>query len=145
MSLKLSVVNNDTVIRGLGENISLVEETIRNIIQYKGISMPDVPLVDLERNITEIEKEKFAHQTSFLEINKEKAIKHINKYFPKNFDTDIQHQLEVIFLPYGLINYGPTPGMQLFSLYPEANPIETYLFYVHIYYHEIAFLNYTNK
>ena len=84
----------------------------------------------LEKNVT------------YLRDNLTNSISHIHSYFPMT-DTEINHELKVTILPYGEINYGPKTSLQLFSIFPDADPYETYLFLIHIYYHEIAFLNYT--
>lgn len=70
------------------------------------------------------------------------SISHIHSFLPK-IETDITHKLIVTLLPNGRINFGPKPSLQFFSIFPDAHPYETYLFLIHIYYHEISFINYT--
>jgi hypothetical protein len=77
---------------------------------------------------------------SFLVSNVRRSIEHVTRWMP-NFPEDISQLLTVVFLPYGKHTFSPQHGLQFFSLDPYASPIESYLFLVHIYYHELSSLN----
>jgi hypothetical protein len=81
---------------------------------------------------------------SFLQSNLEQSIEHIGRWLPE-VNEDIRHSLTVVLLPNGKYSYGPKAGLQLFSLETCAAPIEAYLFLVHVYYHELSFLNETPR
>jgi hypothetical protein len=81
---------------------------------------------------------------SFVDLNLRKSVEHINRWLPE-VDDDISHSVTVAFLPYGNYTFSPKLSLQLFSLDPNASPIETYLFLVHVYYHELSYLNETPK
>ena len=57
----------------------------------------------------------------------------------------VRRDLKVVLLPWGRWSFGPRQGLQLFSLHPDADPEEAYLFLVHVYYHEISDLGYTPR
>ena len=78
----------------------------------------------------------------FLDSNLRQSIEHIIRWVPE-VDEDIFQTMTVVFLPYGKYTFSPKLGLQLFSLDPYASPIETYLFLVHVYYHELSYLNET--
>jgi hypothetical protein len=83
------------------------------------------------------------HQTvEFVESNLQRSVEHIASWLP-DVDEDISHRLKVVLLPYGKFSFGPHVGLQLFSLERYASPIEAFLFLVHVYYHELSFLNET--
>lgn len=75
----------------------------------------------------------------YLQDNLHDAVAHITEYFPSTSEH-IDHTLRVVLLPFGNFNYGPRPGVQVFSVLPKANPFEAYLFLIHIFYHEVCFL-----
>ena len=92
-----------------------------------------------------IESEKIENLGKIVKLLKDNlnnSVTHIQSYFPLT-DNEINHELKVTLLPYGKINFGPKTSLQLFSIFPDADPYETYLFLIHIFYHEITFLNYT--
>lgn len=95
-----------------------------------------------DQTMDEKEVESLNTTINYLATHLNESIQHITKYFP---DTphDIEHNLTVSFLPNGKTNYGPKPTLQLFSIFPDAHPYETYLFLIHVYYHEVSFINYT--
>jgi hypothetical protein len=83
------------------------------------------------------------HDTeSFIDSNLQKSIEHITRWLPE-IDEDICQPVRVVFLPYGKYTFSPKLGLQFFSLDPYASPIETILFLVHVYYHEMSYLNET--
>jgi hypothetical protein len=65
------------------------------------------------------------------------SIAHVCPIFPDTHD-DIHHHVDVAFVPLGKITAGVRPGLQLFSLFPDADPLEAYLFLVHVHYHEVS-------
>jgi len=65
------------------------------------------------------------------------SVGHIERFLPATA-ADVAHALRVVLVPHGQVNFGPVPGVQLFSLLPGADPVETYLFLVHVYYHELS-------
>jgi hypothetical protein len=81
---------------------------------------------------------------SFIDLNLPKSIQHINQWLPE-VEDDVSHTVTVAFLPLGNYTFSPKLSLQLFSLDPSASPIETYLFLVHVYYHELSYLNETAK
>jgi hypothetical protein len=81
---------------------------------------------------------------SFVQSHLRQSIEHIESWLPEVND-EISHFLTVALLPYGKYSYGSKVGLQLFSLEACAAPIETYLFLVHVYYHELSYLNETPR
>src|SRR6266550_1732376 len=81
---------------------------------------------------------------SYIDSNLGRSVEHIAGWLP-DVTNDITQDLMVMFLPYGKFTFGPEQGLQLFSLDSSASPVETYLFLVHVYYHELSFLNETPK
>jgi len=77
---------------------------------------------------------------SFLTSHLRTSIEHVGRWLPE-VEEDISQPVTVVFLPYGKYTFGPKPGMQMFSLYPDALPEEAYLFLVHVYYHELSSIN----
>lgn len=65
------------------------------------------------------------------------SVAHIERFFPA-VPSMLRHSLTVVLLPHGDVHTGPVDGVQVFSLYPDADPLETYLFLVHVYYHEVS-------
>ncbi|MFJ7747504.1 DUF5700 domain-containing putative Zn-dependent protease [Peribacillus sp. NPDC097295] len=100
-------------------------------------------LFDEEKKLGSYEIESLSRTVKYLEVHLEDSVKHIAQFFPDT-PKDIDHHLKIGLLPYGKKNFGPKSSLQLFSLFPEATPVETYLFLIHIYYHEISFINYTD-
>lgn len=106
-------------------------------------NLSDFKLMHNEGNFLEREKiDHYKRTAEYLDDNLEKSIDHFSKVLPYMTEK-INHELKVTLLPDGKTNFGPRPSLQLFSLKPEADPYETYLFLIHIYYHEISFMNYT--
>jgi hypothetical protein len=81
---------------------------------------------------------------SFVDSNLRQSIEHITRWLPE-VDEEIFQSVTVVFLPYGKYTFSPRLGCQLFSLDPHASPMETFLFLVHVYYHELSCLNETPK
>lgn len=73
----------------------------------------------------------------FLRANLQKSVQHISRWLPE-IHEDITQSLTVVLLPYGQYTFSPKTGLQVFSLDPYADPLETYLFLVHVYYHELS-------
>jgi hypothetical protein len=78
-----------------------------------------------------------AHTSKYLHDRRESSIADIERFFPETGEH-ISHDLIVAFVPRGTRMIGARPGLQFFSLFPDAHPVETYLFLVHVYYHEIS-------
>lgn len=78
----------------------------------------------------------------FVDSNLQKSIDQVNGWLPE-VDDEISHAMTVAFLPFGSYTFSPRLSLQLFSLDPNASPLETYLFLVHVYYHEASYLNET--
>ncbi|NBJ68727.1 MULTISPECIES: DUF5700 domain-containing putative Zn-dependent protease [Clostridia] len=95
-----------------------------------------------ETLFNEQEVKLISDTANYLSENLVESIRHISKYFPET-PNNIDHELTVSLLPNGKTNFGPKNKLQLFSIFPGADAFETYLFLIHIYYHEISFLNYT--
>src|SRR5262245_37915843 len=65
------------------------------------------------------------------------SVAHIERFLPTR-SPDLTHALTVVVVPGGAVSFGPAPGVQLFSLYGDTDVTETYLFLVHVYYHELS-------
>jgi hypothetical protein len=104
------------------------------------LTLPDV--FALDHSLCAGARSSVDRNASYAEERKSESIATIARVFPDT-EESIQHDLQVVFLPFGKLNVGPREGLQLFSLHPFADPLETYLFLTHVYYHEISFLNYS--
>lgn len=80
----------------------------------------------------------------YLAAHRERSIEHISAFLPPH-TPPLTHDLTVMLLPFAKYNYGPREGLQLFSLHPDASSEETYLFLVHVYYHELTPLSYNAR
>lgn len=101
-------------------------------------------LFQRDQQVSPSEMRRLDDTLSFVSLNLQKSIEHINRWLPE-VDDDISHAVTVVFLPYGNYTFSPKLRLQLFSLDPSASSIETYLFLVHVYYHELSYLNETAK
>jgi hypothetical protein len=99
---------------------------------------------ELDRETAISELAALDDTVSFIDSTLRQSVEHITKWLPE-VDEDISHSVTVAFLPYGRYSFSPKHRLQLFSLDPNASPIETYLFLVHVYYHELSFVNETAK
>jgi len=79
---------------------------------------------------------------AFLCANLRQSVEHITRWMPE-LPQDIVQSLTVAFLPHDRYTFSPKLGLQFFSLDPDADRIETYLFLVHVYYLELSSLNET--
>jgi hypothetical protein len=79
---------------------------------------------------------------SFLDLNLQRSVEHLTRWLPE-VDEDIFHAVTIVLLPFGKYTFSPRLGLQFFCLDPLASLTETYLFLVHVYYHEITYLNET--
>ncbi|KGX89693.1 hypothetical protein [Pontibacillus marinus] len=102
---------------------------------YQALSVPDG---DIENDTEQFNKIK-----SYIVDQKLHSIRNIEKFFPE-IEDPIEHDLNVVLLPYGKINFGIEEGTQIFSLSPEAHEVETNLFLTHVFYHEISSINNTD-
>jgi hypothetical protein len=100
----------------------------------------DVFPYDLEPTLDELAL--LDETVSYIQSNLQRSIEHISRWLPE-VDEDISHAVTVVLLPYGKFSFGPKLGLQLFSLERYASPMEAFLFLVHVYYHELSFLNET--
>ncbi len=103
---------------------------------YQALSVPEG---DIKNDIEQFKKIK-----SYIVDQKLHSVRNIEKFFPEIEDT-IEHDLNVVLLPYGKINFGIEEGTQIFSLSPEAHEVETNLFLTHVFYHEISSINNTER
>ncbi|MCM3239541.1 hypothetical protein M3589_17720 [Heyndrickxia oleronia] len=145
--INLSVEIDSTLLTWLEKNYMSLDkwdDYFENYCEQNGINLPKASFVDFPDEISKDDLERLRRQVDLLNTRKEDSIAHINRFFPK-VEEDIAHNLKVVLLPFGKINYGPTIGYQLYSIFPDSNLVETYLFLIHIYYHEISFINYTQR
>ncbi|MGD6879665.1 DUF5700 domain-containing putative Zn-dependent protease [Bacillus infantis] len=125
-------------------NLDKWDDFFESYCEKEGLKLPKTSFVDFPNEISKEDLRKLREQVEFLNNRKGESITHISKFFP-HIEEEITHKLKVVLLPFGKINYGPMAGYQLYSIFPKADPIETYLFLIHIYYHEISFINYTER
>lgn len=97
-------------------------------------------LFESAREPTEAELSLLDKALSFLTANLQQSVEHVIRWMP-DVTEDVIQPLTIAFLPYGKYTFSPKAGLQLFSLDPYASPTETYLFLVHVYYHELSALN----
>jgi hypothetical protein len=90
-----------------------------------------------DRVLTAAEQHAIGEHLDYLTDRRLTSIAHASPVFPDTAD-DIQHDVRMAFVPLGKIMAGVRPGLQLFSLFPDADPLEAYLFLVHVYYHEVS-------
>ena len=99
---------------------------------------------DCDRTLSASEWSHLEETASYIDSNLQQSIQHITRWLPEVKDP-ITQDVTVVFLPCGKYTFSPRLGLQLFSLDPQATHLETYLFLVHVYYHELSFLNETPK
>lgn len=101
-------------------------------------------LIDLQDPVSEATCATLRATASHLVASTDRSIAHIRNILPL-FMPPFRHKLVVTLLPFGRYNFGPREGLQILSLNPKADPEEAYLFMVHVYYHEVTHLFYTDK
>jgi hypothetical protein len=65
------------------------------------------------------------------------SVAHVSRFLPATPST-LRRSVTVVLVPHGDVHTSPVDGVQLFSLYPDADALEAYLFLVHVYYHEVS-------
>jgi hypothetical protein len=90
-----------------------------------------------EHVLTPDERRQVDGHLDYLAARRPASIAQAGAFFP-DIDDDIEHRVTIAFVPLGQIMAGVRPGLQLFSLFPDADPLEAYLFLVHVYYHEVS-------
>lgn len=59
------------------------------------------------------------------------------RFFPCT-DEHYHHRVRILMVPYGTKCFGAGEGLQVFSLMPNADPLEVALFLSHVFYHEVT-------
>lgn len=72
------------------------------------------------------------------------AVRLLIPFLPEGCD-ELNAKLTVHLVPGFFHCYGPRDGVQVFGIRPGAEPAEALLFLVHVYYHELSSLFYTQK
>lgn len=88
--------------------------------------------------------ECFQRCLDYLSDHKDDSITKVLPVLPatrNRLDCDVRF----LFLPFGAVSYGPKDSLQLFSLHPNAHPYEVFLFVIHVYYHEVSRLSFTER
>lgn len=146
--IKLSVDIDESLLESVGRAKSAQDEWSgiwSNYLRQHQLELPkNFTFVNLPYRLFADQVQKMRDQYLFLESQKQRSIKHIQRFLP-HVKEDLEHHVRIVLLPFGTINYGPREGIQLYSFFPTADPMETYLFLIHVYYHEISFLNYTDR
>lgn len=78
----------------------------------------------------------------YVERRVEQSVADLAPYLPAS-QSSAETLLSVYLIPGFTKCYSPTAGVQLFALRAEANPEEALLFLIHVYYHEVSSLFYT--
>ncbi|MFD2370650.1 DUF5700 domain-containing putative Zn-dependent protease [Brevibacillus sp. GCM10020057] len=112
--------------------------------QENNLQLPNASLVDFPISIDMNDIKSMMMQIDKLKTHLTESVVKASSFFPDTSE-EYYHHLKVILLPFGKINYGPTEGVQIFSLFPHTDWRETILFLTHVYYHEITHLNYTKR
>lgn len=99
--------------------------TWQRFCQSRGVPLlgetPDAFIND--RALTAEEQREVGNHLTYLTERRSTSLAHASPIFPDT-DDDIQHDVTVAFVPLGKIMAGVRPGLQLFSLFPDADPLE---------------------
>jgi hypothetical protein len=138
--IRLDVTFDDDLVTGCSASGGAVTAPAwQRFCESRGVPLlgqsPDAFLAD--RVLTPDEQRTVGEHLAYLTDRLPTSIAHASPIFPDTPD-DLHHRVTVAFVPLGRIMAGVRSGLQLFSLFPDADPFEAYLFLVHVYYHEVS-------